>query len=188
MIRSATSIEAEGIQRPHANTSQVISFLLLLLFKFYCSFSIQATLHPDEPWPGVCGRTLVLMSAEEGSGAGRADLRTLGTEQKLGPVSRRRDHARAEPHTAGRQPQGRNHSRQTGFQLQSCTFRRCGRFCRPRSPGQTPRPSVGEPHAGGIPFPPAVYPSALWSKGLKTMSNVYTHKYRNAVYSLCPCG
>ncbi len=35
--RCATSIEAEGIQRPHANTSQVILFFSSFL-KFYCSF------------------------------------------------------------------------------------------------------------------------------------------------------
>lgn len=34
--RSATFIEAEGIQRLHANTSQ--SFFLVFPFKLYCSF------------------------------------------------------------------------------------------------------------------------------------------------------
>lgn len=53
--RCATSIEAEGIQRPHANTSQVISFffLLLLLFKFYCSFSFRLLCTQRSPSLGL---------------------------------------------------------------------------------------------------------------------------------------
>lgn len=48
----ATSIEAEGVQRPHANTSQVIFFFFLLFLKFYCSLffpPFQVTLNPKEP-------------------------------------------------------------------------------------------------------------------------------------------
>lgn len=85
------SIEAEGIQRPHANTSQVILifffFFKILLFFFHSGYS-EST--------GATARTATSLQQSPDTDVGlRSHPTTLGVEQKPGPVSRRLGKARA---------------------------------------------------------------------------------------------
>lgn len=96
--RCATSIEAEGIQRPHANTSQEINFFLLFFFLFN-SIVLLSPSFPPLTHSGHSEPKRVTARGRSGSkdtdGGERADLRTLGVEQKPGPVSRSLGNARA---------------------------------------------------------------------------------------------
>lgn len=85
--RCATSKEAEGIQRPHANTSQVIFFFpfLNVLFFIHSGYTESKVATAQ-----FCSRAWLLMLG--------ADLKTLGLEQKPGPVSRKLATARAKLH------------------------------------------------------------------------------------------
>lgn len=64
--RCATSIEAEGIQRPHANTSQVISFFFFCFFFLNSIVLFHSGYSVSKGAPArVSSRSMVLMTAAE---------------------------------------------------------------------------------------------------------------------------
>lgn len=137
-----------NVYRSRGNTTAACKHVTSFFFSFFFFFFLNSIVLFHSGYSasrgalagvggGVCGRTLILKVSAGGGGCGeQADLRTLGTEQKLGPVSRRRDHAGAEPHTAGPLATGRNHSRQTGFQLQPCSLEGVGVSADPAAQGK----------------------------------------------------
>lgn len=154
--RCATSIEAEGIQRPHANTSQVIFFFFFLFFfktllffffvVFFLSFStlplIQVTLKSRGATARVRSRAWILMVVR------RADLRTLSVQSKeTWPQPGPGDLTMQEPsfffHGWGFfSAAARNHSRQTDFGKKSCSFFFLFCFCLLEGVGVSAHPAT----------------------------------------------
>lgn len=127
--------EVCNVYRSRGNTTAACKHVTRNLFfsSFFFLFNSIVLLSPSFPPLTHSGHSepkRVTARGRSGSkdtdGGERADLRTLGVEQKPGPVSRSLGNARAKLGGWASAAAARNHSRQTGFQKKSCCLEGVG--------------------------------------------------------------